>query len=993
MSQTATLIDIQEVQRALSTILEPGQVFEIRILEAVTDNPRYPATLAGYFKNTAESRALLIKELRRVRSALGFYITPQVCHPDLINRIYQTLKNQKRDYSTSDDTVTRYRWLLIDSDPERISHISTANEQHEQALQHSLAIASYLRDIGFPEPLRADSGNGGHLLYPIDLPNTPEHVGLISRFLQALSERFNRDGIKVDTTVFNPSRIWKLYGTPACKGSDTPERPHRMARILSIPDKREVASQELLESIALPVAQESTHKDTSGKSNTTFDMERWLDDHHIEHKPAELYKGGKRWPLAECPFCHNSDHNAIVTQSAAGALGFRCQHNSCRNTYNWQEFRSQFEPDAYSKKQQQGPKTDNEDSGDDDPLDLCRFDADDAGNGDAMYVLFKRSFLYCHARGWFTYTGRYWQHDPSACSVKRAAVTTLRKRRHEAVEKDRDAIIKCTKANDKAVNGCVNRFMTLVTVDIDEFDNDKNKLNCLNGVVDLRDGSLAPHSHQQRYTYCLAVPYEEADSTEWLNFLSRSVGGGGEIIDYLQELTGYSLTGHIREELIVYLHGPTRAGKGTFAEVFSALLQRPLAANVDFNSFTAKREGDVSNFDLAPLKPCRLVFASESNRGQSLNPAKIKQLTGGDPITCSFKHRDHFSYVPQFTAWMLSNWPVNGDPEDDALWGRVRVIEFPSSFLGKEDKKLKERLKSPESLKGVLWWAVQGAMRWYAREAGLVTPEAVKLATQAHRDELDYVKRWIDECCESEKTAWTSNERVTASYLAWCKSNGVQYPKGPKSLAQSLKAKGYTPGVQKKHAGKNKKGVQGLIVTFSPYDDEKVTDGNDSSDQPLPVVNQPVERDEESSLEEGNVCNGRIPYSPYKETTLEESQNQALQTLPSSKNTGFACSTGGLTTGNGSCDPTVTSYAGTTHTWDEIKTLMKEFGSRLKDRERTSALKMFWSIGQGYENGLIDEKEFYARVKKCVESKKKHQVQAAIDEMLQQLGRLEAKRR
>ena len=35
-----------------------------------------------------------------------------------------------------------------------------------------------------------------------------------------------------DATVYNPARVWKLYGTTAKKGDPTEDRPHRKAQIL-----------------------------------------------------------------------------------------------------------------------------------------------------------------------------------------------------------------------------------------------------------------------------------------------------------------------------------------------------------------------------------------------------------------------------------------------------------------------------------------------------------------------------------------------------------------------------------------------------------------------------------------------------------------------------------------------------------------------------------------------------------------------------------------
>lgn len=446
---------------------------------------------------------------------------------------------------------------------------------------------------------------------------------------------------------------------------------------------------------------------------------------------------------------------------------------------------------------------------------LCNFSADDAGNGDAFYNLYGEKYLYCSKLGWLVYTGTHWQLDPDGAKVKKDAVCTLRKRRHAAVDQEKESIVSCTKADTKRVNGCIDRFKSLVDIDIEAFDRHPDLLNCLNGVLDLRTGDLAPHDPTQKFTYCVPVAYNPlAVCQEWNEFLESVVGGGQEIIDYLQLAAGYSLTGQTNEEILFYLFGPPRSGKGTWSEVMMCLLPHPLGTMVDFNTFTAKREGDVSNFDLAPLKPCRMIFASESNRGQSLNPAKIKQMTGGDLVRACYKHKDFFTYRPQFKMWMLSNWPVNGDPDDDALWGRVRVIEFPNSFLGKEDKSKKARLKTTEALEGVLAWTVQGAKQWYALGAqGLTTPQTIAETTKKHRSEQDYIQQWLDEYCEVDQEndqAFTTNKDLMASYLEWCKENSIQYPHNPKKLAQTLQIKGFKTGMQKKIDGKNYKGVIGI---------------------------------------------------------------------------------------------------------------------------------------------------------------------------------------
>jgi hypothetical protein len=127
------------------------------------------------------------------------------------------------------------RWLLIDADPVRDPLISATDQEKQNARDTVLAVREYLRSRAWPEPFLADSGNGYHLLYRIDLP--ADDVGTVERILKALAARFDSDQVKIDQKVFNPARICKLPGTLARKGDNTPQRPHRRAKLLEGPSQ------------------------------------------------------------------------------------------------------------------------------------------------------------------------------------------------------------------------------------------------------------------------------------------------------------------------------------------------------------------------------------------------------------------------------------------------------------------------------------------------------------------------------------------------------------------------------------------------------------------------------------------------------------------------------------------------------------------------------------------------------------------------------------
>lgn len=419
----------------------------------------------------------------------------------------------------------------------------------------------------------------------------------------------------------------------------------------------------------------------------------------------------------------------------------------------------------------------------------------DEGNAQCVARLYSGRFLYSEALGWLAYTGSHWATEGAEKALDRAVVSTLIKRIEAASQGENfekyEKLRKFCLPNKSRVEGAKHLLSSLVHVLPAEFDSEPDLLNCRNGVLNLRTGALSPHDPSQRFTHCTAVDYKPAaDQSVWVQWLSETVSNP-DAIAWLQKAVGYSLTGHTREEILIYLYGPPRSGKGAFTETLLAMLGSPLAKEINFGTFTAQRTGDTQNFDLAPLKPCRLVAASESNAYERFNEAKVKAITGGNEIYCAFKHRTHFGYRPQFKIWLSSNHQVNADPDDDAVWGRLRLIEFPHSHLGREDKRLKERLRSPSVLEGVLVWAVQGAMQWYELGSqGLSEPASSLALKQVQRETLDAVGMWVDERCEIGSHHFTGGGELYQSYERWCKGNGVE-PKKQKGFTMALQRKGY----------------------------------------------------------------------------------------------------------------------------------------------------------------------------------------------------------
>jgi putative DNA primase/helicase len=158
------------------------------------------------------------------------------------------------------------------------------------------------------------------------------------------------------------------------------------------------------------------------------------------------------------------------------------------------------------------------------------------------------------------------------------------------------------------------------------------------------------------------------------------------------------------------------------------------AQTAAMDTFTASK-GDRHPTDLAMLRGARLVTASETEEGRAWAESRIKQMTGGDPVTARFMRQDFFTYQPQFKLMIVGNHKPVLQNVDDAARRRFNLVPFTRK-PERPDRELEGKLKA--EWPGILRWMIDGCLDWL--QNGLVRPAAVQAATAAYFDEQDPVR-------------------------------------------------------------------------------------------------------------------------------------------------------------------------------------------------------------------------------------------------------------
>jgi hypothetical protein len=332
----------EHIHRVLAALFgaRKGTVVELRALDTNC------GVQSGYFDDLdrlADAAAALSGK------GSGVYVTLNPCVKDLLARAHNRVKPYAR-VTTGDAEILERRWMPIDIDPVRPAGISSTDQEHQLAIDLAFRISDVLKSEGWPEPIVADSGNGAYLLYHIAEPAAD--ASLIKDVLASMSLRWNSDQVGIDASVYNPGRMVKVFGTLAAKGDSLADRPHRLSRIIQIPEDVRPVPHALLEAMRSYTDVIASLRDAEhGGANTSFDLESWVEAYAQDAEgpvPWQGTPGARLWKFKNCPWRESDKDSAYLIQFPNGAITAGCLHATCpgsRTTGNhWTDLRTMREP-------------------------------------------------------------------------------------------------------------------------------------------------------------------------------------------------------------------------------------------------------------------------------------------------------------------------------------------------------------------------------------------------------------------------------------------------------------------------------------------------------------------------------------------------------------------------------------------------------------------------------------------------------------------------
>lgn len=431
----------------------------------------------------------------------------------------------------------------------------------------------------------------------------------------------------------------------------------------------------------------------------------------------------------------------------------------------------------------------------DNPPAVVHYDKSDMGNARRLVDMYRDKLRFVHGPDrWLIWDGTRWKPDEKGGIMRcaKACVKAMYRAAGEPTEPFFDKNLAkwaITCQNVSRLDAMIKTAKSEPEFAITQDDLDSNVwlLNCLNGTVDLRTGTLQKHNANDLITKRVEVEFDPKASYKlWESFLHKIFGGDSDLIRFIQRCVGYSITGAIVEHVLLFMYGGGSNGKSTFIETITELLNE-YACQIPTESLTVHDRSSVPA-DIAMLAGARIVATSETETDQRMAESMVKQLTGGDKITARFMRQNFFTFKATHKLWMTGNHKLTVRGTDTGIWRRIRLIPFSVTISdAQKDHNLKAKLE--QEFPGILAWAVEGCLNW--QKDGLGTCAAVETATNEYRSEMDVIADFIDTCLVPHVEGRILSTEMYAEYKKYMEDNGERAIVSQRRLAVILQERGF----------------------------------------------------------------------------------------------------------------------------------------------------------------------------------------------------------
>ena len=453
-------------------------------------------------------------------------------------------------------------------------------------------------------------------------------------------------------------------------------------------------------------------------------------------------------------------------------------------------------------------------------IDQC-FDRQQRGDAELFASIQRGIYEYDHlSMCWRHYSDGVWTRDETNCALVdlQDTVASAYRERIKDLEADSrldDTDTKTKQRNAKRIDFIEKRIAkiytkgyavsvlelagSLLASKASDYDANPYLVACRNKTIDLAFGEARQHSPKDHLTIALNVDFDpDATCPKWEAFLNDIFLNDPALINYIQRIIGYCLSGTTSEDVMFFLIGGGANGKSTFRSALEMLFGE-YSSSIKISALLTTTSDSNVDYQKATMKGRRVIWTDEVPEGKRFNESQIKAMVGGDKILARAIFEKPFEFTPTHKLFPIGNHVPTITGTDNGIWRRIVLIPFGATFSEASDNgnsaKKRDRFEIlrelQQELPGILNWALRGWLDYSVR--GLRDrPQAVSTATQEYRDSQDQIACFIDECYTvAPNCSWDEKVKVQdvyAAYTKWCDENGeIPVSKTRRNLMGKLK--------------------------------------------------------------------------------------------------------------------------------------------------------------------------------------------------------------
>lgn len=314
-----------------------------------------------------------------------------------------------------------------------------------------------------------------------------------------------------------------------------------------------------------------------------------------------------------------------------------------------------------------------------------------------------------------------------------------------------------------------------------------------NGVYDLKTSLLRPGRPEDYISKVLPINYiefsEDDEKVQDVHSFLEQVFPDKSIRKYFLDVTSDVFLGGNPEKIIVFWTGEGNNGKTVTQTLFEKMLDK-LAIKLNTTIITGKKPSAGSAFaDLARAGGgVRWCVLEEPDGDESISIGILKILTGNDTYYARDlyeKGKDGREITPMFKLVFICNKLPKIRYADKAIWNRVRVIPFESTFCKPdenipatyEEQLLHKRfpmdnqftLKIPNMVEAFAWVLLNHRKQIMHKPRS--EPEKVRIATELYKKQNDVYRQFIEECIMESKESYMTLTELYMYFKDWYKES------------------------------------------------------------------------------------------------------------------------------------------------------------------------------------------------------------------------------